>query len=219
MNDVFPRRDTEVLASARNFKETVAADPAGFGMTPAQAAEIEAVFDNFEAKMRELAEERAALRAKVTEKREARAELEGLYRQRIRQIQSSPTVTDGQRKLAGIRVRDREPSPVNAPDEPPQFRIYNDYGGQHRIRFWEKGSARARRRAKGVLGCEIWLRIGGDAGEGSGFRLHMMASHTPHSIKFGPEDVGKQAFYYLRWMTRRGEFSPQSAIQSATITG
>ena len=42
---------------------------------------------------------------------------------------------------------------------------------------------------------------------------------SPHLIKFNGSDAGKPAYYWLRWVNKRGETGPWSVPVSATIVG
>ena len=51
----------------------------------------------------------------------------------------------------------------------------------------------------GVHGCEIWMKIGGDAPKEKSELVYLATeTSTPHIATFGDADAGKIAWYHLR---------------------
>ena len=71
-----------------------------------------------------------------------------------------------------------------------------------------------------MRGCQIWLKIG-TTPPANQSELHYEATDTktPQDVHFEVSDVGKTAYYWLRWENTKGETGPWSAMVSATITG
>jgi hypothetical protein len=72
----------------------------------------------------------------------------------------------------------------------------------------------------GVLGAEIWLKIGvtppADPNELSFLALD---TNTPYLAQYNGAQAGKKAHSMLRWVSTRGDKGPWSETASATIGG
>jgi hypothetical protein len=45
------------------------------------------------------------------------------------------------------------------------------------------------------------------------------ATRTPYVVDYGGADIGKYAYYWLRWVNRRGKVGPWSSAISAMVAG
>jgi hypothetical protein len=75
------------------------------------------------------------------------------------------------------------------------------------------------RKAKpaGVMGAEIWVKIGPPQVDPSELTFLAVDTRTPPTTDFDGADGGKQAHYMLRWVNTRGETGPWSETATATI--
>lgn len=90
---------------------------------------------------------------------------------------------------------------------------------QHTI-HWKDQAVASRRKPAGVMGAEIWAKIGGQENDGEGeFRYVTIAPVTPFVVAHVPADVGKMAHYMLRWRLSDGSLGGWGKTVSATITG
>jgi len=214
MAESLPRKESELIQFAKNFMQTIIADFAGYELEEADADELEEAFvEALTAFEGNKAKQHAARAAKALKDTKIKR-LTAVIRQKARRIRASGNTPNSKIARLGLRVRDEILTRVGVPETAPVFEILLRRT-RHIIRFWEEGSKRRRRKPKGVIGAEIYQKIGED-GE---FKVLTFAANTPHTIDYDMPDVGKQAYYYLRWVTRRNERSEMSLIHSATITG
>lgn len=133
------------------------------------------------------------------------------------QLQRNPAVTNEDRAALHITIpKDtRTPSPI--PTTTPQGRI-EVARLQHTIHFVDSATPTVKARPDGVLGCQIYTKIGGPLPT-SPDELHFIAldTKTPYVLHFEMEEGNQIAYYLLRWQNARGETGPWSAILSATI--
>lgn len=89
---------------------------------------------------------------------------------------------------------------------------------QHTIDFTDQGTPTRKAKPAGVMGAEIWVKIGPtppvDPGE---LTFLAVDTRTPYTIDFDGADGGKQTHYMLRWVNTRGETGPWSETATATI--
>ena len=90
---------------------------------------------------------------------------------------------------------------------------------RHIISFVDELTQTSRAKPAGMVGCEIWVKIGGSA-PADPSELTYLATDTrsPYVAEFDGADAGKTAYYMLRWVNTRGERGPWSQTISGTIT-
>jgi len=151
-------------------------------------------------------------------KDDARAAFEAAIRPLVRRLQASTAVDDGERAALGITVPDTTPTPVGPPTTRPVATVDTRQRLRHVIGFADEGTPSQKSKPAGVIGAEIWVKIGGaapvDPGECTFVALD---TRTPHTLEFAGADGGKTAHYMLRWVSTRGEKGPWSETVSATI--
>lgn len=151
-------------------------------------------------------------------KDESRAAYERVFRRISRRIQADPGIEDAHRVGMGLTVRDgvrtRVPRPTTAPF------LSSDTSGRQciKIRFGDTGPPPHRAKPPGVLGCEIWVKVGGDAPvDLEECRFLALDTRSPYVAEFSGNEPGQTAHFIGRWVNRRGEAGPRSRTISATI--
>ena len=86
--------------------------------------------------------------------------------------------------------------------------------------FRDQDRPRSKAKPDGVVGCEIWVKIGGNP-PADPSELHYLGSDTnaPYLAEYPGADAGKPAHYWLRWVNTRGEKGPWSDNVGGTIPG
>ena len=84
--------------------------------------------------------------------------------------------------------------------------------------FADEAAPTRKAKPAGVMGAEIWVKIGDPAPTDPG-QLSFLSvdTRTPYTADFTGEDAGQTAHYMLRWVTTTGEKGPWSETASATI--
>jgi len=89
--------------------------------------------------------------------------------------------------------------------------------GQHTLRI-KDSVAGNRAKPFGVIACEIAYFIGEKAPKSvDECKKRTTASHSKFALKFSNSDSGKQVFYFIRWVNRRGEPGGWSQMFSSVI--
>jgi hypothetical protein len=90
---------------------------------------------------------------------------------------------------------------------------------RHTINFTDAASPAIKRRPRGVIGCEIWVKIDGPPpGDEKDCTFLALDTATPYVAEYSPEQAGKTAHYLLRWQLRDGSRTAFGETVSATIT-
>jgi hypothetical protein len=90
----------------------------------------------------------------------------------------------------------------------------------HTIYIADEAAPALKRKPRGAVGCEIYVKIGGEPpAHIKECAFLTFTRKTKYKAEFGGEHVGKQAHYILRWHLKDDSVSPVSETVSATITG
>ncbi len=131
-----------------------------------------------------------------------RTALEVLIRALVRRLQASPSVSEAERAALGITVPDSGATAAASPTTRPVCEVDTSQRLRHTIDFTDEGTPTRKAKPAGVLGAEIWVKIGptpststmSDVGSGisdvRGFgvlgRLHPKSA-IPHPTSGGGE--------------------------------
>lgn len=217
MADYIPGPDANFQAWQANFVTYANANLAALGlvasdMTPVTAAQTN--WNNaFPAHITAVAAAKAAKQAKD----DARAVYVGVIRPLVRRLQASAVVSDAEKAALGITVA-ATPSPIGAPTTAPLVNVETNNRLQHTLRFVDAANPTRRGKPAGVMGVEIWNKIGTTppAGE-SELRFVAVDTKAPYVVEFDSADGGKTAYYWLRWVSPTGERGPWSEQAAATV--
>jgi hypothetical protein len=220
MADFIPRQDSEFHNWVKQYSQYVDAHFAELGLTVAQNTALQTLLTewntNYPAHTAAQAAAQAAAQLKIT----TRENFEAKVRELTGIIQSNSEVTNEQRAELGITIPKDTHTPVPVPTTRPMGSINNVNRLEHIITFFDESTPNSKAKPFGVMGCEIWQKVGGtppvDAGE-----LTYLATDTksPYVAHFSGSQAGQTAHYWLRWVNSRGEPGPWSETLSVTISG
>ena len=159
--------------------------------------------------------------ADVTAKDVARYDYEKAIRAFVAQwLSNNDKVSDSDRTMMGLTVKTGTRKPTPAPTTCPVGSIDFSVRHQHTIRYYDEASAHSNAKPAGVHGCEIYMKVDGDAPKDAS-ELSYVATCTasPYTVKFDGAKAGKTIYYWLRWVNTRGECGPWSVTLSAMVVG
>lgn len=159
--------------------------------------------------------------ADVTAKDDARYDYEKVIRPFVAQwLSNNSKVTDSDRTRMGLTVKSGTRTPAPAPTTCPVGIIDFSVRQQHTIRYYDEASAHSNAKPDGVHGCEIYMKVDGDAlKDASELTYVATCTAAPYTVKFDGAKAGKTVYYWLRWVNTRGECGPWSSTMSAMIVG
>ena len=217
MPDYIPPSDGQFDAWQTNFTSYVSVNQAALGLLPADVTPLTDAQTAWTPAYSGHATAQAAAEAAREDKDGKRTAFEGVIRPLVKRLQASTTVTDTQRQAMGITVRDTTPTPVGPPTTRPVATVDTSERLRHVIEFTDEATPTSKARPAGVMGCEIWVKIGTTPVDPSELTFLAVDTRTPYTADFPGADGGKTAHYMLRWVSTRGEKGPWSATASATI--
>jgi hypothetical protein len=155
--------------------------------------------------------EGARSKALVQAKNDAKAALIPYARQLYMIIGGSPTVTNENKTLIGVHVRDSEPSPVPPPALPPALSIVSVVGRQARCRIVDASTPTSRRRPPNAQGATILSFVGPTPPPASdpGWKLEGQTGKTIFVVQFATDVApGASCWVTALWYNARGQYSP-----------
>lgn len=217
MADYIPGPDADYQAWVANFVTYANANLAALGLVAADMTPITTAQGSFTTAFAgHIAAKQAAQAAKQT-KDEDRAALTAAIRPLVRRLQASADVTDAEKASLGITVA-QTPSPIGAPTTAPIVSIECGNRLQHTLRFVDSATPTRKAKPAGVLGVEIWNKVGVAPPTGeTELRFVAIDTDAPFTLNFASEDGNKTAYYWLRWVSPTGERGPWSEQAQATI--
>jgi len=219
-DDYIPRPDPEFLAWTQTFVAYLNANLLLLGLTATDVAPITTALTAFTGGYNANLTAQNAAQSTAENKDLLRVALEDPTRELAQQLQVSPTVTDPQREGMGLNVRDTTRTKTPVPTTHPVAEISTAEKLQHRIRFRDslaEGASRAK--PEGVLGAEIWHKIGGAPPvDYTECEFLALDTNSPYTAVYTGADTGKTVYYLLRWLNTTGEKGPWSPLVQATVT-
>lgn len=159
--------------------------------------------------------------ADVLAKDEAGANYKKTIRAFVAQwLANNTKVTDADRTRMGLTVKTGTRTATPVPTTCPVGSIDFSVRLQHTIHYSDDSSARSKAKPEGVHGCEIYMKIDGEAPKDIS-ELSYVATDTasPYVLKFDGSKAGKMVYYWLRWVNTRGETGPWSNTVNAMVVG
>jgi hypothetical protein len=153
-------------------------------------------------------------KALVMAKNDAKAALLFFARELYAFIQSSQSVTNENKTLIGVRVRDSEPSPVPPPALAPLVTLVTVIGRVARYKLADATAPTSRRKPLNAEGATILSFVGATPppSNDSGWKIEGQTGRTTFTVEF-PNSVapGTACWVTVLWYNRRGEYSPACA--------
>ncbi|HUT94828.1 MAG TPA: hypothetical protein VMY37_35550 [Thermoguttaceae bacterium] len=218
MADYIPGADGAFHSWQDNFATYVAANFAALGLDALEIVDLNGARAAWSTAYPAHTAAQAAAESARETKDTARQAYEAEIRPLVRRLQASPDVDNTERAAMGITVPDGTPTAAVPPATRPVVTVDTAERLRHVIAFQDEATPTRKAKPQGVMGAEIWVKIGDPAPvDPSELDFLAVDSRTPYTTDFDGADGGKTAHYMLRWVNTRGEKGPWSETASATI--
>lgn len=214
----FPQADALFDTWQANLAAYVEEHQAELGAAAATVAALLQARAGWEASYPAHVTAQSAAREATQGKNGARQAYRAALRALIRQIQASPSMTDEMRAAMGITVPDRNPTRAPEPASAPILSAAGTSRLQVSVGFRDGASGREAK-PDGVLGCEIWMRLGSAPRDLKDCELLGLDTASPYVATFAGELAGQWTHFIGRWVSTRGAHGPVSATVSVTVPG
>ena len=220
-SDYIPANDAEFNIFQQTYLAIVLANLAPWGITQNDATALQAKQTVWTAAFAKASNKQNRTSADVQAKNDARSDYESSLRKFTAQwISNNAKVPDSERQRMGVTVRSESRSASPVPSTRPVGTV--DFGKRllHSIRFVDEQSPTSKAKPDGVHGCEIWMKLGGEAPKSAKeLQFKGVCTRSPFEVEFEGTDSGLIAYYWLRWVNTRGEQGPWSSTASAMVVG
>jgi hypothetical protein len=201
---MIPKKDSLFAAWALNFAAVITAAPADFGLLAGDAITITAAANAFDTAYTAATDPGTRNAVTVAAKNVARSNAEFVIRPYAVAISLSRVVSDANKALAGVTIRNTVPSPVPAPVDAPLLAIQKAIPGVVDISYRVPGST-SKAKPDGCIGVEVWVASGVAAAVSpSQTSYAFTATKAPTKLDIAPANVGSTMTVFARYTTRSG---------------
>lgn len=208
--------DSELIEVANQQITAMNTDPAAYGTTPQAVAALGTLRDTFDADVTAQVAAEAAKIAATATKDASRTPLINAMRGH-RDTAKAAGASSAQMAATGLPVGgDKAPPTATVP----AGSVDTSKRLRHTIHFVEATTPDNKRRPRGAMGCDIFVKIDGPPPTDVSQCTYLATdSATPYTVEYDGTDAGKMAHYMLRWRMRDGSTGAWGETISATITG
>jgi hypothetical protein len=129
----------------------------------------------------------------------------------------NPAVTDSDRRIMGLTVHDKKPTPVPLPVHEPEVTFSAPSPGVIEIHFRDKNEV-GNAKPYGIHGAEVaWGVLDERPVDWSELPRSSFATHSPMRLSFNGHDRGKHFFFAARWENNGGEKGPWTEILETLV--
>jgi hypothetical protein len=216
--DYVPHSELELIDWAGRVVGFLEEHPDEMGLLPGELAALRLEYDEFAAGHDAYTAARTAAKAACSAKDAARGPLVKHLRSVAARVQIYPHMAhEVKAKARAVIGKSPRHPKFNPSEDRPLATIQGGQPLRHVIRVMNLNSTGIHKaRPCNVRDCEVWRRLGDYAGE---WEYAGIAAGKPLVITYSGRDVGRQAHYRFRWVTRRGEKGAWSGVHSATVAG
>ena len=208
--------DPELLEVANQQIAAMTANPPAYGTTVQAISALNTLREDFDTDVTDQVAADAAKQAATAKKEGSRALLiEGMrsHRETAKAAGATPA------QMAATSL------PSGGETVPPTATVPNasvdtSQRLRHTIHWVEATTPDNRRRPRGAMGAEIFVKIDGPPPTDVSQCTYLATdSATPYTVEYDGSNAGKMAHYMLRWRMRDGTTGAWAETVSATITG
>jgi len=221
MSDYIPKSDADMNVWQGNMVEIVETNLIAWGILTEDFTVLKAKQSTWTTDYAKASNKQNRTAADVLAKDEAYNNYVGVIRPFVAQwLANNNKVTDSDRTRMGLTVKSGTRTAVAKPTTCPVGTVDFSVRRQHTINFSDEASPRSKAKPEGVHGCEIYMKLDGDAPkEVSEMTYVATDTATPYVLTFDGAKTGKTIYYWLRWVNTRGECGPWSSTMSAMVVG
>lgn len=129
-------------------------------------------------------------------------------------------VSDSDRTLMGLTVKSGTRTATPVPATSPLATVDFSVRLQHTLHVSDQATPQSKAKPAGVHGCEVWVKLGGDAPKDASELSYLGVSTTnSYTTSYEGKQANTMAYYWLRWVNTRGEHGPWSTTVSSIIVG
>ena len=221
MPDFIPTQDSEFNLFQGSFISIVTPNATAWGILAADLTALTLPKTNWESAYAKANNKQNRTSADVQLKNDTRKIYQKALRNFIAQwIAKNPKVPDSERERMGLTLKDTKAKKSMVENAFPIGVIDFSVRLQHTIEFADVNTPHSKAKPKGMHGCEIWMKLGGEAPKDASELTYIATdTRTPYVNHFTGADAGKTAYYWLRWTSTTAKPGPWSQPINAIVVG
>jgi hypothetical protein len=216
-----PAREANFDTWLSNFSALITGDPAMYGLTAGDAANIASYVAAWSAAYAAVTSPSTKTAAAVAAKNSARVTVTAQVRVYAQQISLNPGVGSDAKVALGLNPRTSTPSPITPPASNPVLTLQSCGNLSAIVRYRDSAaSVSVKAKPYGVIQCQLFGAVSGTPlSDAAALPLKLLATKSPAVLTFSTADVGKQFYCAARWGVRSGGVSPWSPMINFTVVG
>lgn len=217
--DYLPSRDGDLALWTANFAALSSASPGTYGLDAGQAATYAALNTDWQVKLAVSNDPSTRTGPTIAAKDAARIQVKQYTRQLAAQVQAFPTITPQLLSDLGLTIRSTGRTPQPPPVTFPLVNFLATAQGLITLSIRDENTPNARRIPSGVLGAQVFVKIGGAAPTGLEECAFIgLASRYPGQFQLPNNARGSQIWIIARWQNRKGDVGPISSVAGDILT-
>lgn len=213
-----PNRDGDLATWATNFSTLITAAPGTYGLVAADATTISTAVTTYTTALAVATNFATRGPSSIAAKDVAKQQMLDTIRPYAQNISRNAGVTTQHKIDIGVNPRTNTPTPIPAPSTSPLIAVIAATPFQHTLRFSDQNSPDSRSKPFGALSLEVRCLVGVTPPTSPTDAPFIgLATKNPYAVNFSMGDVGHTAYYYARWVTRRGLVGPWSTLKTFTV--
>jgi hypothetical protein len=222
--DYLPTKQSDLAFWARSFSEQISADPAVFGVSPADAVILSTRVVAFRNTLAIATRPSTSTRPAVAAKDDARERMTQTIRSVGRIVRANPDMTTGM--LISLGLIGGAPRARRHPvlQQQPVLGITRFQSRAVILRLHDVSTPTRRAKPVDVAGAILFTHVAQDGDDANvapppveQWRFCGIACRHQFRVEYSQDDVGKRAWIKAAWFTRTGEIGDYSNAVSATI--
>lgn len=221
MPDYIPQTDADMNVWQGNLLAIVEPNLTAWGIPTEDFSAVKAKQSTWTTAYAKASNKQNRTAADVSAKEEAGTDYKKTIRSFVAQwLANNAKVADADRTRMGLTVKTGTRTLTPIPTTYPIGTIDFSVRLQHSIHFYDEASAHSNAKPVGVHGCEVYMKIDGDAPKDPSELTYVgTCTASPYILKFDGAKAGKMIYYWLRWVNTRGECGPWSTVLNAMVAG
>ena len=213
-----PANESGALTWMLNFADGLVQDPAKYMISSADADAVNQAVQLFNTNRTIALDPATRTAVTVAAKDDSRTAAEQICRAYAKLIKYNSGISDPDKIAIGVTPENNSRQPIPCPQTSPLLSIIAATPGVQTVRFSDSMTPDARKKPFGASEIQIFVAVD-DAAVTDPQAAEFLGKFTknPISVPFSSQQNGKQATYFARWASRRGDTGPWSLPVSMVI--
>lgn len=218
MPDFIPSQDPQALLWMQTFAAGINANSALYQLTAPDALAINAAVAGFDTALAIANAPATRTHVTVAIKDDARVSAAQLCRQFAALIRVNAGISDPDKIAIGVRPVNPNRDPIECPQTSPLLNVIAATPGVQTLRYADSLTPDSPAKPFGATELQLFLAVAAAAASSpDAARFYGKFTRNPLAVNFNPADNGKQATYFARWASRRGQVGPWSGPVTMAI--